>query len=606
MVHNVVAEAGRGAAVHVVKLCDKRPYGVAVSVGVRAVAADKDIVFNVLGRVREACVIGLAVIRRVGPAVGLDTYGDVELRNFQHAPYVADLIVVGVVGVGGVAPGDHSVCGSDPGNAGVHTAVLFGVVGAGVIEADAGELITVLQAVHFHLVFQRRRHDQGLAVILLVEAGSGDLQCLLVEQGEGQIVRLDLVGIFRRGAGIVVAFHRFVYDPSGDGRVGQGEGVVLLQDPDVIGNDVALGVGDRPAVHIHEADGDCAAYVSGIEELNNVQVVIGGEDQGLLHRVGMELPPCQFRMGSSQRVIVHVSRIRHGVHHIAINVLVNVCRRHFHRFGVLRELLRIEDKPDRVFDLGALHAVDKGDLVILPLQGYALFAFLGTVALHGDGVLGDRLSNDEIRVGNCLYGGYFQAVFVDVADGVAEDGAVPVGIDGGVRCDLVVPVKEIGAVRRRVPVAEDEAFLGGLARVRRLAVLLQGLIVEQFGADVVAVNVRDLKGGRRPFGMEHQVVVRHRAERVRVQQFVVLIPAAPGVVAVVDGVRVGGLIRRIIIGLSADVRLKKDVVEGLQEVAVEVILDTVPCPVEIVAINVHERDVVTAEAAVSAVPALTV
>ena len=206
-------------------------------------------------------------------------------------------------------------------------------------------------------------------------------------------------------------------------------------------------------------DGNLGVLEAGVFEDQDIFIRIRGKNQGLLHRVRIELKPGQFRMCGQESRIVHGSRALKAGGCIGRYIGHGLFRRHRDFPGILR---RIQDVFDRIAGDSRFRTVDKGDdvLGVVRAQLYALAGIIRAVACHGDSLLGDRLPRHKVRVGYFLVRRYRVIFFIHIVDGVAQDLLSPVGIDRGVRRNLIVPVIEGASRGGRIPAVEDIAGLG--------------------------------------------------------------------------------------------------------------------------------------------------
>ena len=508
--------------------------------------ADHYIVIHVLVRIRETGLIGRAIVLCAGPAVGLDTDGDVNLRHFQRAADIAHLVVIGIYRLV-TRIQDHRIRRRDRGDTGIEAAVILrAVVGIGIREADAAKfmVLRLQEPIHRHLTAQLRRKGQRRAVIGLAVAVNGDRHLLLIEQSEGQAARdgriVDVIGLgFRRRTTVDCTLDSLIQLPADDGRAGQGVCLVLLY---VL--DVRVQALDRNSVHIHKVDGDLRALIGGIIEAENVRSLICGEDEGLLHLVGVEFQTAQLRMVRQQCVIHRRSQLNDGGS-ISGDILFGLIRGHANIAGIL---FRVEDILHRIAGRFTLCFVNKGDHVPICRQRDRFAVCLRAIAGNGNGLLCDGLPNHEVRVAHDLVSRHGLIAFIHIVDGVAQSLAAPVGIDRRIPGDLQIPVKE------GIPLGAGEPAFEGIARFRRrpgigrLLILLYRLTVEQLRR-IIRIQERNRKGGCIPIGIELHIVPGHRGEAEALRKGGVRIPSAEGVVAVQLGRSVRGVIVRIAVDI---------------------------------------------------------
>ena len=555
-----------------------------------SIMANLDVVCNALARVGEAGLVRFAGVGRVGPAVGLDSDGDVDLRHLQGAADIANGIVCLVpcgTGLGGLL--NDRACGRDHGHAGVETARLIALsLPIGIGEINAGELISVQQAIHRDLALQRIRQRQKGAVILLGVAVRSDGDPFLVEEGELEALRRDrfgdLIGAFGFSISIGSAFHRPVQLPPGNGRARKGEGFAHLQ---LLHGGIRNGI----TVHVHIVDGDGGALEAGIVEGDDVLIGIRGKDQGLFRSVGIEFDAVQIRIFGTEGSIIHRCSQHDDGGGVAGDI---VDRERIMDLDIAGELLGVKDIANGIAGGLRLAGIDKGDDIgrIRVGEGQGLAVGLGTIAGHRDGQLGNHLAHHKVGVGDHLVRGHGIVRLIHIADGIAEGVAGPVGVNGGVRRDLCVPVEQGVPLGGGVPAVEGIAGLGGRGlQGAHLAVLRHvrfGLIHR---GGVFTIHIGDGEGGGHPLGIHLHAVSGHGGESIRILQPGVGIPAAPGKVAV-HTVRTGG---RIVVLRAADVSLEENVCLGGQQRRAIPVFDIVFGTVIIETIGIRECYIISGQ-----------
>ena len=543
------------------------------------IMADQDILRRIrLSGVRETGQIGFSVINGAGPAVGLDADGDVDLRHLQGAADVPDLVIVRG------SSADHRILRGDRSNAGIETAVA--VIGTRIIKRDAAQAMAVQQAVHHNLVFQTRRQSQGRSVILLALVYDGYRDFLLIEQGELQTaIRMgigDLIGAAGSGIGVFRADHGLNQLPAGNGCTVQG--VVIA---DLIS--LFFRRRDRVAVHIHIVDLNDSGPIGGIVENQDVLFRVRREDQRQLIIFRIVIPGHQIMVDSR-------GHFDDGSG-IAVNRLGKVSMDT--GYGILYVVMhRIRRRP-------RLRIILKGDLIAVRGEFKGQAVFLRTVARHRDGLFGDALPNGEVRVGYYLISQHRLPIHIHIMDRIAQGLAAPVGINHFVFRDLGRPIEVSRSVSCRKPAIEVIALFGGVGLRNRHPIIL----IHRLGGEIsrTAAQVEgDGEGRRDPVGIERQVMPRHSIEGIGILQRGIRIPAAPGIIAVVDGRGVCRLRGRIVIVLAADIRIEEYIVDRSQVRAVEFVFDVIPCAIKIIPVNVHELDIVACKATVTTIPTLAV
>ena len=331
--------------------------------------------------------------------------------------------------------------------------------------------------------------------------------------------------------------------------------------------------GDRVSVHIHIVDRDISISVAGIIEVEDVRFGACRKNKGFLRSIGVELKAVQLRMRRVQSVIIHTRcRLDHG------SGIAGYFRYDlgFSNLYVSRILLRVEDVLHGVAGNVALQNIHKGDDVVRIRVGKSQrFAVrLRTVARNSDRLLGDDLAHGKVRVGHNLVIRNCVAVLVHVVHRVAQGVPGPVGVHSGVRGDLGVPVKQISAVRRGVPAVEGISGLGRV-RFRRRGLLVLGNCLGVFCRSPAVHHEGNSKGRRDPLGINRHVVAGHRVEDIGILQGGIGIPAAPGIVAVVDGRSAGRFRGNVVILAAADICLKVNIALCVQLRAAEVVLDLI-------------------------------
>ena len=236
-------------------------------------------------------------------------------------------------------------------------------------------------------------------------------------------------------------------------------------------------------------------------------------------------------MGGKERLVIHGRRGLDPGGGIAGNIRHGLLRRHGDIAGVLR---RIQDVPDGVAGGFHLGAVDEGEHVLTVglAQAQGLAAGVGPITGHGNGILGDVLLHHIIGIGDRFVRGYGIACFIHIFYGVGQVLPDPVGVNGGVRRDRVVPIVEGVAVGGGVPAVKGVTRLGGRTGAGDLLVLFYGLIVIEFGGGRFSVHKAHGVAGSHPLGVEMQVVAGHGGECVWCAKTDVRVPAAPAVVVV--------------------------------------------------------------------------
>ena len=541
MVDHIVAQTRGCAGLDGTKVDNRIPDGIQILFAVSCMA-DQDVVRDALARVGEAGVVRLAVVHRAGPAVRLHADGDVDLRHFQRAADIADLVVVAVCCA---VAGDRGVLRRHRADARVEAAARR--VGIGVIEVDSREQ-TVVDTLQRDLVADFSAQLQRSAVILLGSALGGDGHLLLIEEGEflrtgGCHLFRDLVGRTGYRTGVGRAFNRLVQLPAGDRRTGQGEGVADLQHLRAV-------IRNFRAVHIHKVDGDGRALEGRVVEDDDVLRLVRAERQFLLLVIReVLLALIGYRGGQLDDRQLAVADF-----HVFLRV-------------VDRSRGSIKVVVDPVMRLAGLWAVHEGDLVLADLQRDALGRLIRPHACDGDGVLGHYLIHYEVRVRDGLVFRDLRALGIHVVHGVAQRIHRPVRVNRGIRGDLGRPVEEFVAVRRGIPTIEGIAFLGRRRGPLGLRVLHDSL---RFRRRRAAVHLEaDGKARRRPLRVDHHVGSGHGVEGIRSGQPCIRIPAVKGVVAIHAALLSSGC---PIVGSAADVRVKLDVGNGSQiGAAIEVV-----------------------------------
>ena len=262
--------------------------------------ADEHVIRDALRRVGEAGLPDYTVIDVAGPAVGLDTDGDVDLGHFQGAADVADGVIV-VCSC--MLTGQYRVMRPDNRGARVQAALRIRRIGIRIGVLNRSQCVAVQQTFHDDLVSQSRRQGQGGAVILLGRADNRDGRFLLIEEGEFKAVEVfrNLIGIARRFTGISGADYGFVQFPAGNRRTAEGEGLADLQDLHVV-------IGDGVACHIHEMDSDGSVLIAAIIEVVYVAFRACRQNQGLFNSVREELHSFKLGMRRVKRSIIYRRR----------------------------------------------------------------------------------------------------------------------------------------------------------------------------------------------------------------------------------------------------------------------------------------------------------
>ena len=285
----IVMHSGRRSVVRRLTL-DSVPDLVEIRLTI-AVMADKDVLFGRgLGAVGKAGLVHFAGVLVAGPAVGLDTHGDVDLRDLERAADIAH----GVVVVGSSAC-DDGVLRRHRGNTGINTALSVRAVRIGVRVLHRSERMTVLQPLDLDLVGKRFGQRQGCSVILLAGAVDGDGDLLLVEESELKpVIRRsdsfgDLVAVASHGAAVSGADNGLVQLPALDRRTAQRKGLADLQLLHVVADAV-----DGIAVHIRIVDRDSRVFIAGVVERKHVLRRGSRKDQRLFDLIREELDAVQL------------------------------------------------------------------------------------------------------------------------------------------------------------------------------------------------------------------------------------------------------------------------------------------------------------------------
>ena len=544
--------------------------------------ADDHIIRDTLGRVGEAGFSDLAVIDVTGPAVGLDADGDVDLRYLQGTADVLHRVVSRIR----VVSGNYGILRSYGSGAGIQAANRIRGIGIGIIEFDTRQGMLRQQALHLDLVGNLFCNRQRSSVILFGSADRRDGDLLLVEQGKLQtgcgVFIGDLVTVARGSPFVQGADDGLVQLPSGDGGAGEGKGLADLQ-----ALDVRCRARNGVAVHIHKVDRYGGIFEAGVVEVEDVRLRAGSEDQGLLHGIRIELDPVQLVMGGIERFIIHGRSHFDDGGGVAGYIIDRLRFRHF--YGVLegrcRILLRIQDVHHRIAGGIPLRAVHEGDdiLAVYRSKGQRLAVRLRTVTSDGDSGFGDHLVNHKVRVGNHFIRSHRIILTIHIVDRIGQCLAAPMGVYGGIRRDLGVPVEEGVPVRGGVPAFEDIACLGGgrLGSGNLLVLLYRLGLID--GCSIIAVHKRDGIGRCIPLGVEHQSYTairstgRHLAEYIRCTFAPsIVIPTREGIITVHSALRLSG---RPIVSTAGYGGIVFDVGDRLQLVCAIIILDLIGMPV---------------------------
>ena len=524
--------------------------------------ADHDVLVpRHLARVGEAGQVLFAGIRRVRPAVGLDTDRDVDLGDFERAADVADRVVV--LSVDAV---NNRVMRGDRCDARVESTLRTRTIRIriGVLHGVKG--MTVEETFHADLVRKRGRKGQRSAVVLLGIADDGDRQFSLIVEREGQAVRRvrfrNLIGRTCLRAAVRGAFDRLVELPAGDRRARKGKGLADLQV-------LHVRVRDRIAFHVDKVDRNERVLVARINERIDVVRFDRRQNKGLFGRIREELDALEFGMRLiERRIIDRLCKLDDGSR-IAGDVIDRLFLRNR---DITCVLFRIDDVSDRVAGLIALYSVNKGDHVVFIRKLDRQRIGLRAVARDRDRGFRDALTDREVRVGDFLVRRNRIAVFIHIVDDVAQHRAGPVRVNRGIRRDLHTEVKQIVAVRRGVPAVEDVARLGGCAGVRRLLVLFDRLIRKQIRRSGFTVYKADREARRRPLGIDHEVRSRHLCKCIRNGQSVVFVPTSPDIVCVYATLC---LRRRPDVRGLVNIRIKRNVIYRIEQLTSVFIIDLI-------------------------------
>ena len=508
-----------------------------------AFIADQDVVLDVLFRIREAGIVELVLIRSGYPAVGLDTNRDRNLRHFERAADIADRIVVTVYRIVVCVPNDR-ILRRDLCAAGFDTTVIIRcIIRIRIGILDRSQRITFFQSLHTDLIVQILRQFQRGAVIRLALGHHRDGDLLLIEQRKLQtaarcnVVR-DLIYAARFRSVIFGINDRLVEFPARDRRACKRILAADLQRRYIIRP-------NRFAVHVDEMHRDGRRLEARIVERQNVLLRVRRQNQRLFDRVRIEVASCQCRI---IRIIDRCGQFDNGA-----GVAGHTIRLFLRNRITCAGLAVCDHISHRIAGGLRLGAVDEGDdvfaFILRQRQRFAVG--LRTVARNRDRLLGDRLTDHKVRVGdrlivrnaNIIHTVYLYCIRVAlngctyIMYGIAQRRARPVRIDRGVRRDLGVPIIERIAIRRGVPAFKDIARLGRCAGVRRLLVLIDRLAVFQMRRWIVAVYKADRIGRCNPLGIENQrnaaigCASRHLIEYIRgAFTLFIVVPTTPCIV----------------------------------------------------------------------------
>ena len=425
--------------------------------------------------------------------------------------------------------------------------------------------MTIQKAIDLDLAFGQ--YQRSILNVNPAGALDGDRGYLLIEQSEGEHSTIrnrirDLVFFFCLRSGVGRSLHRLIKLPAGDGRESQGKRLANLQELRMSGI-----TRNNIAVHIHIVHGDFDALELRIVEVQYVLRFVSAKNELFLHLVREELESFIFRADKLR--IVHGRGLLNDGKRVIADLDVYLCVCDGNVMIILQNIIH------RIMRLTGLYAVVEGNHILrfIQLERNALLTDVRTIVRDGHSLLGDLLINGVTGAAHHFVGreGLGRA-FLIIMDRILERLLGPVGIDGGIGLDLGVPVK--GITICRIPTIEGVTHLGRICRrLHGLLILGNGLIFNCGGATVQVEG--DGEVGSNPLGVERQVVAGHLVKGIGILQSGIRIPAAPGVVTVVDGGRVGRLLRRIVIGIGVDVRLEIDVADGSQVRAAEVVVDLV-------------------------------
>ena len=427
------------------------------------------------------------------PAVGLDTDGDIEFGHFQGAAEVPEKIIIIFI----VFTGNLGILGSNRRAAGIQAAFSVLRVGVGVIILNRSQAVALQQAFHDDLIRQRLCLIQRGAVIRLGTADSSDGGFLLIEEGEFQISCCgqfigDDVSVSSRRIAVRGSFHHFIQFPAGNGRTAQ---IVGVADFHVLF--ACRRARNGIPVHIDIVDSNLHVLELRIVERDHVALRIRGKNQHLGIFIREEFNAVIFRVGGIQRGIVH----RRGKYRDGGRVAVNPG---FLMFGRHRNFRIFDQIPNPVTRRSRFCGVYEGDFVRVAChQRNRLGSCVGAQAGDGNGLLGDDLARLEIIAGNNFIRRQRGALFIHIMDNIAQRLLAPVGINGGVLCDLESPIVEISAFCRSIPAFEGVARFDRIRfRGRGSLVLFHGLAVCQRGSAVI-IHEGYCKRRRRPLSIEH-------------------------------------------------------------------------------------------------------
>ena len=336
---------------------DDSPNIVQIS-GLIAVVGNHDIVRNALAGIGEAGLVFLAGIWRAGPAVWLDTDGDIDFAHLQRAAVVVNTVIVCTV----LGAGEAGVARRNGADARVDAAIVRLVIGVGVTKRNGRKSHALGQTGCRRLAGDGRTQFQRRSVVQFTVAPGSNRNSFLIKQRELQAAGCrdfirDLILVCCRSAAVAGADDCLVELPALDRRTRQGHRLADLEDLYVV-----VYIGNGIAVHIHEVDGNLGILEAGVFEDQDIFIRIRGKNQGLLHRVRIELKPGQFRMCCQESRIVHGSRALKAGGCIGRYIGHGLFRRH--RDLVAGILRRIQDVFDRIAGDSRFRAVDKGDDVL--------------------------------------------------------------------------------------------------------------------------------------------------------------------------------------------------------------------------------------------------
>ena len=246
----------------------------------------------------------------------------------------------------------------------------------------------------------------------------------------------------------------------------------------------------------------------------------------------MELVAIQFRMCCVKRVVIYRRCKPNDRRGISGNT---VERLRLSYLNIARIFIGVEDILNGITSSLSFLAINKRNFIARFIQGNVLTTFSRTISSNGNRILRDILTYNVIRVSHNLVISKRITLFVDIVNRIAQRMFRPMCVNGSIRLNRSVPVKQRIAVNRGEPSIETiTGFDGRIGRRRSSLLFLERLIIRQFRGWIVAVNKTHGVSGGNPLGIENKIIAWHGGalKTEAVSQLRVRIPPAPSVIRI--------------------------------------------------------------------------